>query len=133
MSVIEEAMVTRLLADATVAAAVGTRIYPVAAPQGATMPHIVYQRISGPRVHSHDGSDLAHPRFQFACNAATYAAAKALANAVREELDGTHVTQSGVRIDRIQVQNEMDVFNKSQSQAADTFSTLVDFVAGHAE
>jgi hypothetical protein len=133
MSVIEEALVTRLLADATVAAAVGTRIYPLVAPQGAAMPHIVYQRISGPRVHTHQGSDLAHPRFQFACNAATYAAAKALANAVREELDGTHVTQSGVRIDRIQTQNELDVFNKSQSQAADTYTTLVDVVVGHGE
>lgn len=133
MSVIEEALVSRVLANATVAATVGTRVYPVVAPEGVTLPALVYQRISGVREHTHDQvGDLARPRFQFGAIALTYSAAKALANAVRSALDNYSGTVLGVRIDAIQVQNEIDTFNASTDEAS-TYLTWLDFIVWHHE
>ena len=133
MSVIEEALVSKVLANATVAATVGTRAYPLVVPEGATLPAIVYQRISGVREHTHDQvGDLARPRFQFGSMALSYAAAKGLANAIRAALDNFAGTHLGVRIDAIQVQNEIDVYNESTDEAS-TFITWLDFIVWHHE
>lgn len=94
--VIEEALYAHLAASAGVAALVSARIYPQTIPQDIALPAIAYQRISGVREYSHGGpSQLAHPRFQFTCQAATYAAAKSLANAVRAALSGYRGTMGG--------------------------------------
>jgi len=86
---IEEALYYHLSHTAGVTALVSTRIYPLVAPQDAARPYLVYQRISTPRVRSHSGpSGLAHPRFQITGVAASYSAARGLANAVRAALDG---------------------------------------------
>lgn len=74
---------------ATVNAIVSGRVYPVYLPQSPIYPAITFQRISGPRVRSLTGpSNLAHPRIQVDCWAATYNAAKELADAVRIAIDG---------------------------------------------
>lgn len=85
-----EAVITKHLTEnAGVAALIAGRVYPKQLPQGPTYPAIVYHRISGPRVHSHDGaSGLAYPRFQFDCFAKTHVQAKALCDAVRLAIDG---------------------------------------------
>ena len=134
MSVIEEALVARLAADNTVKAAVAARIYPLAAPQGAAMPFLTYQRISGPREHTHDrAGDLARPRFQFTAVAATYSAAKALINAVRTSLDNFRGTLSGVSVEAIYVENESDVFNLASDQSKTSYATWLDCVVWHHE
>lgn len=95
--VIEEALYAHLVGTAGVAALVSTRIYPQTIPQDVALPAIAYQRISGVREYSQSGpSQLAHPRFQLTCQAATYAGAKALANAVRAALSGYKGTMGGV-------------------------------------
>ena len=48
MSTINEAFRAKLLADATVAARFGSRIYPLIAPQNASMPYIIYSRSGSP-------------------------------------------------------------------------------------
>ena len=66
MATIEEALKGLLVANVGVNAVVAGRVYPVVHPQGASLPAIVYQRISGVRVGQHGAvSGLAHPRFQF--------------------------------------------------------------------
>lgn len=138
MSIVEEALVARMQADATITAAVKTgtvwRIYPLAAPQGAAMPLITYQKISGPREHTHDRvGDLARPRFQFMAIASTYGAAKALINAVRTSLDNFRGTTSGVVIDAVQVENESDVFNLAADQNKSSYAVWIDAVVWHHE
>ena len=134
MATIEEALVDLLTDDVATNAIVSGRIYPLAMPQGATMPAVVYQRISGPRVQAHDGpSGLAFPRFQFACIAATFAAAKTLANALRVAIDGYQDTSAGVRIDAILVQNEIDLYNYESSELANSYTVLVDAIVWHHE
>ena len=84
---IETAVVAALLADATVAGLVGEGIYPMAVPQGAPVPAIVYQRIFTGPLHTlvgDEGSD--DVRLQLSCWAPSYAVAKALAAAARAAL-----------------------------------------------
>jgi len=134
VAVIEDALVALLRADATVSGLVGSRIYPIVAPAEATLPALVYQRISGPRVMTHDGpSGLAHPRFQFRAVARHYSEAKGLVNALRSALDGYHGTTSGVTIDEIAIDNEIDAFYPSDDEAADSYEILVDFIVWHHE
>lgn len=54
-----------LLADAPIAAAVGTRIYPTKLPQNATFPALTVTRVSGSRIGRLKGrASLARPRYQ---------------------------------------------------------------------
>ena len=86
---IEQTLVAYLVTVPALTALVSSRVYPLVLPQNAALPAIAYQRISGPREHSHSGpSGLAHPRIQLACWAATYAEAKAVAAALRQGIDG---------------------------------------------
>jgi hypothetical protein len=88
---LEEAIYARLSADAPLAALVGTRIYPVEAPQGVARPYVVHSRQDtvnmarlGPSPRGPwDRVDLAVMAF-----ADTAEAARAVAAAVRDALDG---------------------------------------------
>ncbi len=86
---LETALRTYTLADTAVAGLAGTRMYPAKLPQGPTLPALVYQRIDTRRLHDLNGPDgLPRPRVQVTAWAANVAGAWALANAVRERLDG---------------------------------------------
>ena len=66
--------------DVTLAALVGSRIYPLVRPQNCALPAITYQRISAPRVTSHTGdSGLLNPRYQFSCWSDSYLEAREMA------------------------------------------------------
>lgn len=71
---------------------VGTRIYGSRIKQGSTFPCITKQRISTPRLHTHDMSGatgiLAHPRFQIDAWGTTEASVKGVTDAVRAALNG---------------------------------------------
>jgi hypothetical protein len=78
-----------LLADTGVAAKVGERVYPDVLPNGATLPAIVYQRVSTPRTPRHgEASSFPRPRLQLRIWAKTRKASSQTANAVRSALDG---------------------------------------------
>ncbi|HKJ75398.1 MAG TPA: DUF3168 domain-containing protein [Alphaproteobacteria bacterium] len=86
---IESDLRTFLLADATISGLVGTRIFPVRAPQGGSFPAMTYTPVSGQRFHNTGGgAGLSGPRIQFDCWAEAYSEAKSLADALRERLDG---------------------------------------------
>ncbi len=86
----ESAVRAALLADATVAALVGTRIGPMKLPQKPTLPAIVYQRISTPGdPPALDGAKAAPKiRIQLSLWAESFDGARQLAAAVEERLDG---------------------------------------------
>ena len=96
MTVLDEAIGAELVAYAGLTALVGTRIYYGPIPQGETLPCVTYQRVSTPRILTHQSSgatgDLAHPRFQFNSWATTALSAKAIIDQVRAGLHG----QTGV-------------------------------------
>lgn len=86
---IEEGLIVYLLANAGMSAKIGNRLHELVLPQQPTMPAVVWQRISGPREHTHSGpSQLAHPRFQFACWDKTLLGAIQTAEVLRAALNG---------------------------------------------
>ena len=89
---IEAGIYAHLIADSGVADLVATRIYPLLVPQDATLPAMAYQRISGPRDHSHSGpSGLVTARMQLTYVALSYDGAKSLGEVVRAAMDGFRV------------------------------------------
>lgn len=86
---IEEGLATKLRATSGVSTLVGSRIYPIKAPQDTTTAHIVYDFLGGEDVGAHDGdTGLRQGRISYTCLAPTYAAAKGVAGAVRAALMG---------------------------------------------
>jgi hypothetical protein len=88
ISSIEDLLIKYLLADASVAALVGTRIYPLRLPQKVTLPAIVTTRISGVRIGNlHGIASAAEPRYQVDAWAVNQAGAHALGAAIRQALE----------------------------------------------
>ena len=93
---IEQAILTALKADSTLTALTGSRIYYVIAPQIVTTPYLVFFKVSGVRVSSHDGgSGLVDARFQFSCFGETYKACKDMTVAIQGLLEGFSGTLGG--------------------------------------
>jgi hypothetical protein len=87
--VIEQAIYARLSADAAVTALVGTRVYPVVAPQKTAKPFIVYRRIDTEHANSKTRgrtTDSARALVEVQAIASTYSGARALAEKVRLSL-----------------------------------------------
>jgi hypothetical protein len=89
MKDIRPALRSFLLADSSIATAVAARVYPIKLPQGTTGASIVYNRISGGGDYHMQGlSGFAHHRFQIDAWASTANAATALADLIRDRIDG---------------------------------------------
>ncbi len=92
MTVLEEGLYSYLSGYAGLTALIGTRIYPVRLPQGALLPCLTYQRMTTPRIMTHDTSGmsgtLAEPRLQFDAWAETYKECKDITDQVRAALNG---------------------------------------------
>lgn len=126
---IEKAIRSILIAD-TAVKAITTRCYPGMIPQNPTYPLIAYFKVTGNRDHHLGGpSGLAHPRFQVEAWATTYDAAKALANAIREALDGYSGTQGTVVIGSILMESERDTYE----DAVSCHRVIMDFYCWHSE
>jgi hypothetical protein len=86
---IETDLYTTLSNNAGVTALVGTRIYPILAPESATRPYIAYQVITGTRISTITGvDDATRKRIQMSCHADTYSEAKSVSAAVYAALEG---------------------------------------------
>lgn len=96
MAAIETVLYSTVTAAAGVTALVGTRVYPVRAPQEATAPYVTYRRVSDlPHLTHGLESDSGAGRWQFDCYAPTYAQVKAVAQALKDALNGQRVTAAG--------------------------------------
>lgn len=87
MADIETVLYTKLSGTSGISDLVATRVYPVKAPDQPTAPFIRYVEIDEPRMHGMtEDHGIAMPRIQIDCYAATHAAAKAVAAAVKAAL-----------------------------------------------
>lgn len=102
------ALRTRMLADPAVSA-VTTKIHWGVVPQDTPRPYVRLQTISDPRPEHLKGYDLARvTRVQCDCFAATYGAARDLAEKVIEALAAPGVT-GGIRFGRIKAAGPIDL------------------------
>ena len=110
---VERAIVALLTAAATTAA---DRIDPLQLPRDPTLPAITYQRISTPRPLQHDGDQgYASFRTQINCWANRiegstdgYKQVKALADEVRQALNGFRGSAGGVTVGMMQISGDRD-------------------------
>lgn len=130
---IEQAIKTELTSTTALTALVGQRIYYVKAPQDVEAPYIVFFKVTGPRVHSHDGaSSLAHPRFQFSIFADTYYMAKQIAEQLQTALqgfNGTMGTGAGVEVGAVFYEDETDFWEKESK----LYHVACDYIFWHTE
>jgi hypothetical protein len=114
MSTIAEAIVEYLLSVTAVTDLIDERLYPAVAPQDAPKPTIVYQLIDAQHIASRSGSsNLARSLYQFTAEAETYAAARAVADAVREAYeDYRNEAILSMRVDGALIINEIEEYSE---------------------
>lgn len=131
---IEQALMTFLLAQSGITALVGQRIHFAEVPQDAIGPYLVANKISGPREHSHGGaSGLAHPRFQFTAFAETYSAAKLVVAAVQAALQGYSGTMGGAGGVDVQAALYDDETDLDPGDYTGLFGVAADYIIWHQE
>jgi hypothetical protein len=130
---IEQAILTKLLATSGLTDLIGERIYYVKAPQDVGIPYVVFFKVSGAREHSHDGaSGLARPRFQFSCFSETYYEAKQIAEQIQSALQaysGTMGGAGGVEVGASFYDNETDMYEEDTK----LYHIAVDYMISHEE
>ncbi len=98
----EAAVRALLIADAAVGAAVGTKVFPIEAPQDTAYPYVTYQLISDPAAGVMGGPSGYHDaHIQITAWATGYEAARALASKCRVALDAKHGNYGGVNVNGI--------------------------------
>jgi hypothetical protein len=103
------ALRARLVANAQVSAAVGTKIHWGQVPQGTALPYIRLQTISDPLdEHLKGYTATQRPRVQADCFASTYGAARGLAAKVIAALE-LPATVGGVAFNRIKAEGPRDL------------------------
>ena len=126
-------LVAYLKADAGLVALIGTRVWSNILPQGSTLPAVVFQQISRAPVHHRSGADgLATARWQFACNARSYGAARGVADALIVALQAFKRT-SAPRVSVTWVESVSDDVEPGYDAAGDYFRVLVDAMIQHEE
>lgn len=112
MTTIEQALRSKLLADATVLGLVSTRVYPLVLPQDPTYPAITYKRVTGRDMTAHDGRlGLDRSRFQIDCLDDDFGGATTLARAVMVALNGYRGTVDTVDIGAIVNESTQDLYD----------------------
>lgn len=104
---IEEAVRKKLLASQDLRNLVGDRIYVLKLPQNPTYPAVTFFKASNPRHHD---LDIAYPRFQFDVWAASYEAAKNVADEIRKALQREKGDWSGIKVIQGVYLNEIDLY-----------------------
>ena len=116
----ETALYSRL--SSQLSSAVGTRIYPLVAPQKTTLPYLTYSKVSAVKQYTHSGSaSLSNDRIQISVFSTGYLAGKTIAGAVVTALEGWSTAQAVFKA------NELDLYEDETK----VFHIPVDFRVWH--
>lgn len=106
------------------------RTYGFKLPTDAQLPAITFMKVSAPRDQTQEGpSGLVSARIQVSSWGENYTASKVLSKDVRFALDGYKGALNGVRIDGVELLNEMD----GNEAEPNIFQTIMDFRVKYAE
>ncbi len=96
---LEAGIADALKADATLAALVGARVFPLYLPESSTLPAVYYRVVTRPRPQVLDGSSgLARPRVQLGCVSTSYGDCVAMSAALRGIFDGFQGSLGAVQV-----------------------------------
>lgn len=98
MSTISNSIYSLLTGNATLAALVDNRVFPVVAPSETALPYLVFQRISHVSAKAHDGSQLHNYRYQFTAVSTGQPETEEIREALIALLDGYDGTLDGERV-----------------------------------
>ncbi len=127
---IEQGLMTYLLAQSAITAIVSDRIFFVKADQSVETPYIVITKVSGVREHSHDGSShLAHPHFQLSIFSDTYSSCKSVATVLQTALQGYSGAMSDATAQAVFYENETDTYESDTS----LFQVILDYTIWHTD
>ena len=130
MAAIEAAIYSHLTAQAGLTALIGTRLYPLKAPDSATDPYVVYTKVSAVREVSHSGtSNLTQARIRFGCWSADYLTAKNVSLQIVKALNGIRFTAGGGESYGGNMDQERDLFDED----AKMHQVSVDYLFWHKE
>ena len=108
-----QGIVQNLLDDPTVSGLVGTKVFPVVAPQGVKKPYITARIIGNdPNSNKDAPSTLDDERFQIVSYAEKYTQVDAIDNAVRACTDNASGEVEGIKFDRIYFETHEDLFDQ---------------------
>lgn len=111
---IEQALTSYLLSHTGLKALIGTKLYPEEIPQNTKLPAVYYLTISDTKDHILDGQcNVESPYIQWTVCAASKSSAKAVAEQIKSALCDYRGTLSGIKIQKIELQNELPSFEKS--------------------
>ena len=103
---------TYMLTKTAITNIVGSRIHAQKLPPEATLPALVYNRVSTQRTYSHSGdSNFTTPRIQYSCFAENYEGAKDLAEQIVSEMSGFSGTAGSSTIYSTFVEGELDMLD----------------------
>lgn len=107
----EAVLRSALVASANVSALVGSRIYPILAPQTAALPFIVWRRSGISREHTLAGPmGVSTVSVEMQLLATTYEQARELADRCRLVLDGYGATLNNTEVKHVSLEQESDDF-----------------------
>jgi hypothetical protein len=107
----ETVLRSALVASANVSELVGSRIYPILAPQTAALPFIVWRRSGISREHTLAGPmGVSTVSVEMQLLAATYEQARELADRCRLVLDGYGATLNNTEVKHVSLEQESDDF-----------------------
>ena len=107
----EAVLRSALVASATVSELVGSRIYPILAPQTAALPLIIWRRSGISREHTLAGPmGVSTVSVEMQLLATTYEQARDLADKVRVVLDGYGGTLNNTEVKHVSLEQESDDF-----------------------
>ena len=107
----ETVLRSALVASASVSELVGSRIYPILAPQTAALPFIVWRRSGISREHTLAGPmGVSTVSVEMQLLAATYEQAREVADRCRLVLDGYGATLNNTEVKHVSLEQESDDF-----------------------
>lgn len=128
-------MVATLEAASAVNTLVSGRIYPRRLPQNPTLPAITYQQVSAVRVRDLTGpAGKSRHRISINCWASTTAGAHALAQAVRQSIDGFQGWWRDTFVGSVNLDNEFDLDEEGAGLVDVGYPRVVqDYIISHME
>ena len=98
--------------DLAITALIGDRYEPLVVPQERLRPAVAYQRITTPVEYSHDGpSKPDYPTIQLTIEGRNYPEAKALAQLIRNNLDGFRGMMGTLSVQACYINNLVDGYS----------------------
>lgn len=129
MTIMEGALIDLLLTDAPIANVVGSKVYPLRKPQGATYPVIIVTRISGQPLYADDGEvGLQQARMQVDSQSMNYTEAKNLAQLVRARLTAFSGVHETIDFSYIMLDEERDIAETGANAAEYPTRVAMDFI-----